>query len=625
MKTTMIAALAVSAAVAAAADTVTNGILSVVPMSATQGVTGLSVTFNIDPSALPPVPPATIPPTSAKIGSISGSSPTHVSQYVVTAQFNISLAEAVGLKDVAVTFPGPSGDLTYNRLQAFQVVAGSGVAADFAGSPTYGMPPLTVTFTNTSAGTITNQLWDFGDGAGSTSLNPTHVYSNIASYNVRLTVFGAAGSNTLIRASYITVTTNAGAYIVVDTGQTKCYNNNSEITAPGVGQPFYGQDAQCYGRPPSYTLGGDGLTVYDNNTGLTWQRSPDTTGDGAINVSDKLTWAQAQAHPAALNATNYAGYSDWRLPTIKELYSLIDFRGTDPSGLAGNDTSGLTPYINTNYFKFAYGNTNNGERIIDSQYWSSTRYVGYSTDGKTFGVNFADGRIKGYPGDFAKQYVICVRGNTSYGLNLLVDNDNQTISDLATGLMWSKADSGAGLNWSNALALVQTKNTANYLGHSDWRLPNAKELQSIIDYTRSPDTTASAAIDPVLMCTTISNESNQIDYPWYWSGTTHAQYNGSGAAGAYVCFGRAFGYMNSAWVDVHGAGCQRSDPKGGSLSSYTYVPYGYYNSIAPQGDAVRMYNYVRLVRDIIPEPAMAGLAAWAVFAFLRRRKLQQPS
>jgi len=131
----------------------------------------------------------------------------------------------------------------------------------------------------------------------------------------------------------------------------------TNITAPAAGQPFYGQDAQCNGAQPSYTLSGDGLTVYDNRTGLTWQRTPDTTGDGSITASDKLTWTQAQTRPATLNAAHYGGFSDWRLPTIKELYSLIMFNGTDPSGLVGSDTSGLTPFINTNYFKFAYGDT----------------------------------------------------------------------------------------------------------------------------------------------------------------------------------------------------------------------------------------------------------------------------
>jgi hypothetical protein len=55
-----------------------------------------------------------------------------------------------------------------------------------------------------------------------------------------------------------------------------------------------------------------------------------------------------------------------------------------------------------------------------------------------------------------------------------------------------------------------------------------------------------------------------------------------------VAFGRAMGYMGS-WIDVHGAGAQRSDPKSGNPASY---PTGH----GPQGDAIRIYNYVRLVR-----------------------------
>ncbi len=54
---------------------------------------------------------------------------------------------------------------------------------------------------------------------------------------------------------------------------------------------------------------------------------------------------------------------------------------------------------------------------------------------------------------------------------------------------------------------------------------------------------------------------------------------------------------SKAGKDVHGAGCQRSDPKAGDLSDYTDVPYGYYFGNAPQGDAIRLDNYVRCVRD----------------------------
>ncbi len=389
-------------------------------------------------------------------------------------------------------------------------------------------------------------------------------------------------------------------FCVVDTGQKCIFSDRGQLlNVPQPGEPFFGQDAQYRGYRPSYVLSSDGLTVGDKNTGLTWQRSPDTNGDGALNRDDKLTWAQAQARPAELNAVNFGGCSDWRLPTIKELYSLIDFRGVDPSGLSDVDTAKLTPFIDTKYFEFAFGQASRGERVIDSQYASSTLYVNKTRRGaeKLFGVNFADGRIKGYdlsmPGGGEKAfYVICVRGNQHYGTNKFQDNGDQTITDDATGLMWSKEDSRKGLNWQEALAWVQARNQEDFLGHNDWRLPNAKELQSIVDYTRSPDTTQSAAIDPVFTCTPITNEAGQEDYPCYWTGTTHGE--SVGRAAIYVSFGRSMGFMFGEWRNVHGAGSQRSDPKIGDPADY---PQGR----GPQGDAIRIYNFARLVRSIDPQ------------------------
>ena len=410
-------------------------------------------------------------------------------------------------------------------------------------------------------------------------------------------------------------------YAVVDTSQSRCYDNRNEITPPKPGQPFYGQDAQFHNHPSSYTLGADGLTVHDNVTGLTWQRSPDTDGDGSLTRRDKLTLSQAQALPAKLNAVKFGGFDDWRLPSIKELYSLFDARGTDPSGPGGNDTSRLTPFIDTKYFKFAYGDTGAGERVIDSQYASCTKYSGKSVrgDGKLFGVNFADGRIKGYdlvmPGRGEKTFfVICVRGNPAYGKNDFKDNGDGTVTDRASGLTWAKADSGKGLNWKEALAFAQAQNKKSFLGRNDWRVPNIKELQSLVDYSRSPDATDSAAIDPVFECTRITDEAGTGDYPFYWSSTTHAGQRGGGAA-MYVAFGRAAGWMSSnggakgppegrgpmiedggqradgsyEFVDVHGAGAQRSDPKAGDASDF---PRGR----GPQGDVIRIKNFVRLVR-----------------------------
>jgi hypothetical protein len=391
------------------------------------------------------------------------------------------------------------------------------------------------------------------------------------------------------------------AYPVVDTKQVNFYNNFFEINEPATGEAFYGQDAQYAGYEPAYQENGDG-TVTDLVTGLMWQKSPDLNGDGLINVADKLSYNEALA---AADTFSLAGYTDWRLPSIKEMYSLIVFSGIDPSGYEGNETDDMVPFIDTDYFDFAYGDTEAGERLIDAQMASSTLYVGTTMNGDEtmFGVNFADGRIKGYgtgplPGQQQDKqfYVMYVRDNVDYGINDFVDNGDGTITDNATGLMWMQDDDGEGMVWEDALSYAEASDFANY---NDWRLPNAKELQSIVDYSRAPSVTNSAAIDPIFNCSVITDEGGEDNYPFYWSGTTHANWteNNSGAWGAYVCLGSGLGFMeeppmsgNYILMDVHGAGAQRSDPKMGDPDEY---PHGN----GPQGDVVRIYNYVRLVRD----------------------------
>ena len=378
-------------------------------------------------------------------------------------------------------------------------------------------------------------------------------------------------------------------YPVVSTNQTKFYNNTSEMSAPMQDKAFYGQDANYPGNTPSYTDNGNG-TVTDLVTGLMWQKSPDRNGDGVINYADKLFFDEALASAASFNL---AGHNDWRLPTIKELYSLIMFSGAEINPNA-TSTAGSVPFINTAYFDVGYGDLGSNERLIDGQVATSTIYGSTTMGGDRtmFGVNFVDGRIKGYPADSSigkKYYVLYVRGNTTYGDNKYVDNGDGTITDNATGLMWMKNDNGEGILWENALTYAEGFEYADY---TDWRLPNAKELQSIVNYTRSPATTNSAAIDPLFNCTQITNEAGETDYPFYWSSTTFcSQTTADGKSATYVSFGKAMGYMSQygGWIDVHGAGAQRSDPKFGDPNQF---PFGH----GPQGDAIRIYSYVRLVR-----------------------------
>jgi len=410
---------------------------------------------------------------------------------------------------------------------------------------------------------------------------------------------GADSSITTVTDPSETETTEAGSgtavvgvtvdlsYPIVDTGQVLFYGDSDEIEAPGTSEAFFGQDAGYVGLQPSHADNGDG-TVTDLTTGLMWQQDP----------GDKMTYSEAAA---SADSFELAGYDDWRLPSIKELYSLIDFSGVDPDpNCSTSDDCEMTPFIDTDFFAFEYGNTDAGDRLIDSQWATSTVYVGTTMGGDDtmFGVNFADGRIKGYPitnpqGSQKEFFAIYVRGNPDYGVNDFVDNGDGTVSDLATGLMWQQSDSIDGTDWSEALDYCEALDTG---GYDDWRLPNAKELQSIVDYTRSPSTSNSAAIDPIFSASTITDEGGDSDYGFYWTGTTHVQEVIGGSNAVYVTFGEALGWMqnprNSEYIllDVHGAGAQRSDPKTGDAADYP-------NGRGPQGDVIRIDNLVRCVAD----------------------------
>ncbi len=360
------------------------------------------------------------------------------------------------------------------------------------------------------------------------------------------------------------------SYPIVGTSQAGCWDGTGNKITPALSAAFYGQDSQFVHTTPAYTKNSDGLTVKDEVTGLTWQKSYD---------SGTYYWAASQTVADNLNSQKYGGFSDWRLPTIKELYSLW------------NASTGW-PWIDTNYFTITYSSE---QELSHAIFWSSTKYAGImgniSANGETpgaelaFGVNFGTGHIKAYSISVGpKHQVRCVRGNLAYGVNLFQDNNDGTISDLASGLMWPKADNGSGIDWEHALAYAQTQNKANYLGHNDWRLPNTKELQSLVDYTRSPGATNPANVGPAInamfSCTAILNDGGKADYPYYWTSTSAiSNPTGTYSNAWYVAFGRA---ENGSGEDLHGAGAVRFDRK--------MVGTG-------EGEE-RVLNYVRLVRNV---------------------------
>lgn len=399
------------------------------------------------------------------------------------------------------------------------------------------------------------------------------------------------------------VAAHAEPYAIVHSGQSRCYDARAAIPCPVQrSAAFFGQDAQNQINPARYRDNGDG-TVSDLVTGLIWTKEFRRVG-----------FAEATADAAA---SRVGGQSDWRVPTIKELYSLMNFDGV--TGHARPEQTGAPPdarpYLDTSVFAFEYPRQG---RFIDAQYVSSTVYLGQTMgrDKAFFGVNFADGRIKGYPQDGGPGrrvwYARYVRGNPAYGHNDFHDNGDGTIADRATGLTWTKADSGDSsfrprlsatlsrdgrLDWREALAFCSGLDLA---GHRDWRLPSAKELHSIVDYSRAPDATQSAAIAPIFQITSITDDLGRRDWPYFWSATSHMDGPGPGAFAVYMAFGRALGYLRPppqlggftaepVLLDVHGAGAQRSSPKSGNESM---LPKG----VGPQGDVLRIYNFARCVR-----------------------------
>ena len=89
----------------------------------------------------------------------------------------------------------------------------------------------------------------------------------------------------LCSATLLPLIGQSQTYRIVDGGQILCYDTAKVIPLPLQGQPFYGQDAQYIGNRRSYTLSGDGKTVLDNITGLTWMRGPNITNTPPVTVS----------------------------------------------------------------------------------------------------------------------------------------------------------------------------------------------------------------------------------------------------------------------------------------------------------------------------------------------------
>ncbi len=145
----------------------------------------------------------------------------------------------------------------------------------------------------------------------------------------------------------------------------------------------------------SYTVNYTHAIVTDNTTGLVWTRCSIDTAKGLIterecseiNREDTFTWTAAIDACNGLKYRRYRGYSNWRLPSAKELQSISDYKYQKK------------PSINTS----AFPNTQYADLDFYVQYWTST--TSYNDTNNAWSVNFNNGTV----GQFKKSYAMYVR------------------------------------------------------------------------------------------------------------------------------------------------------------------------------------------------------------------------
>jgi len=202
---------------------------------------------------------------------------------------------------------------------------------------------------------------------------------------------------------------NCYAYLLPDSGQTLCYqvvdcapDSGLTICYGTVDCAGTGQDGAYNINPMSFTDKGDG-TVNDNNTGLVWQKcsvgqSNDETCSG---TATSFNWYQASGtYNAASNAdtqnvcstVTLGGNSDWRLPSKKELMSIVDYS---------------IPYQGPTIQQSSFPNTVAPLNTVAILYWSSITFVDHPVG--AWRVDFSNGGIDYYPKSNSYS-VRCVRG-----------------------------------------------------------------------------------------------------------------------------------------------------------------------------------------------------------------------
>ena len=283
----------------------------------------------------------------------------------------------------------------------------------------------------------------------------------------------------------------AFAIQVPDTGQTECFNMQASIPCPSETEPFYGQDAQFSINPKEFVkldenanpLPGESsqwVMVQDVTTGLIWEVK---TNDNSVHDKDNLYkhYSLQDQFIKNINNERFGGFSDWRIPELTELITLVDIEHNQPA-------------VDPRYFP----------NTMPYEYWTETLHSEDLRQGWCVSFFQGNDNLQSRQSEF---HVRAVRGKIYYDPGRFLDNGDGTITDTDTGFMWQK-ETVLSLNWADAL---DTCKKLELGGYSDWRLPGREVLRSIVDYSQY-----AASLNKQFFPQSTSAS--------YWTSTTDPQY-----------------------------------------------------------------------------------------------------
>lgn len=375
-----------------------------------------------------------------------------------------------------------------NAGTAQNVYLGAVVTLDGSASSDADNDPLTFRWSFTSKPTGSSTIL-----SNATAEKPTFKTDIFGAYTLNLVVNDGKANSTANTVIITVIPDNniSTKTTVPKTGQTSCYDSaGTIIPCAGTGQDGELQVGVMW-PIPRFADNGNG-TMTDGLTGLIWSKD-------AYPASERMNWQGALDYIKIINSNKYMGYSDWRLPNVNELKSLQSY-GEIRIGDMFIYTwlNGFKNVLTTYWSSSTYaGNTLDawivdvGGRVYDSRktdiWFHSVWPVRGSQSGSTDTATvFKTGQNNCY--NAGGETILCSGtgqdGELQSGASIqeprFVAASNQTISDTATGLVWSNDLTLLLTTWQGALDYIKMINKSTYLGYSDWRLPNVKELGTLL-------------------------------------------------------------------------------------------------------------------------------------------------